>query len=72
MACREMDGMQGDGVTSRNTLDRADSSRAVHVTTRARHRLPAAPGHLPAAPGLLGPVPRAWNLSPRSVALFGP
>ena len=52
-------------VTSHNTLDRADSSRAVHVTTRTRHRLPAAPGHL-------GPAPRAWNLSPRSVALYGP
>ena len=52
-------------VTSRNTLDRADSSHTVHVTTRARHRLPADPGHL-------GPAPRAWNLSLRSVALFGP
>ena len=44
-------------VTSRNTLDRADSSRAVHMTSRTRHRLPVAPGQL-------GPVPRAWNLSP--------
>ena len=52
-------------VTSRNTLDHADSSRAVHVTTRTRHRLPMAPGHL-------GPAPCAWNLSPRSVALYGP
>ena len=53
------------GVTSRNTLDRADSSHAVHVTSRTRHHLPASSGHL-------GPIPRAWNLSPRSVALFGP
>ena len=52
-------------VTSRNTLDRADSSRAVHVTSRTRHRLPTAPSHL-------GPVPCAWNLSLRFVSLFGP
>ena len=50
---------------SHNTLDRADSSRAVHVTTRTRHRLYAAPGHL-------GPVPHAWNLSPRFISLLGP
>ena len=50
---------------SRNTLDRADSSRAVHMTFRTQHRLPAAPGHL-------SPVPRAWNLSLRFVSLFSP
>ena len=53
------------GVTSRNTLDCADSSRAVHVTSRTRHRLPVSSSHL-------GPIPRAWNLSPRFVSLFGP
>ena len=50
---------------SRNTLDCADSSHAVHVTSRTRHRLPMSSGHL-------GPVPRAWNLSPQFVSLFGP
>ena len=54
----------GNTVTSCNTLDRADSSRAVHVTSHTRHHLPASSGHL-------GPVPRAWNLSPRFVSLFG-
>ena len=52
-------------VTSRNTLDHADSSRAVHVTSHTRHRLPASSGHL-------GPVPHAWNLSLQFVSLFGP
>ena len=50
---------------SHNTLDCADSSCAVHVTSRTRHRLPASSSHL-------GPVPCAWNLSPRFVSLFGP
>ena len=52
------------GVTSRNTLDRADSSCTVHMTFRTRHCLPAAPGHL-------GPVPHAWNLSLQFISLFG-
>ena len=52
-------------VMSCNTLDRADSSCAVHVTFHTWHCLPVAPSHL-------GPVPRAWNLSPRFVSLFGP
>ena len=52
-------------VTSRNTLDCADSSHAVHMTFRTRHHLPVAPGHL-------GPVPHAWNLSPRFISLFSP
>ena len=52
-------------VMSRNTLDRADLSRAVHMTFCTRHRLPVAPGHL-------SPIPHAWNLSPRFVSLFGP
>ena len=52
-------------VTSHNTLDHADSSRAVHMTSRTRHHLPVAPGHL-------GPVPCAWNLSLRFISLFGP
>ena len=51
-------------VTSHNTLDCADSSRAVHVTSRTRHHLPAAPSHL-------GPIPHAWNLSPLFVSFFG-
>ena len=51
-------------VMSRNTLDRADLSHAVHMTFCTRHRLPAAPSHL-------GPVPCEWNLSPRFVSLFG-
>ena len=50
-------------VTSRNTLDHADSSRTVHMTSRTRHHLPTAPSHL-------GPVPRALNLSPRFISLF--
>ena len=50
---------------SHNTLDCADSSRTVHGTSRTQHRLPTAPGHL-------SPVPRAWNLSPRFISLFGP
>ena len=49
---------------SRNTLDHADSSRAVHVTSCTQHHLPVAPSHL-------SPVPRAWNLSLRFVSLFG-
>ena len=57
-------GMKVGGVTSRNTLDCADSSRAVHMTSCTRHCLPVAPSHL-------SPVPRAWNLSPRFVSLFG-
>ena len=52
-------------VTSHNTLDRADSSRTVHVTSHTWHRLPASSGHL-------GPIPRAWNLSLRFISLFGP
>ena len=52
-------------VTSRNTLDHADSSCTVHMTFHTRHHLPAAPGHL-------SPIPRAWNLSPQFVSLFGP
>ena len=52
-------------VMSCNTLDCADSSHAVHVTFCTRHHLPTAPGHL-------SPIPRAWNLSPRFVSLFGP
>ena len=51
-------------VMSRNTLDCADSSHTVHVTPRTWHRLPASSSHL-------GPIPRAWNLSPRFVSLFG-
>ena len=35
------------------------------MTFRTRHRLPVALGHL-------SPVPRAWNLSPQFVSLFGP
>ena len=52
-------------VTSRNTLDCADSSCTVHMTSCTRHHLLAAPSHL-------GPAPCAWNLSPRFVSLFGP
>ena len=48
-----------------NTLDHADSSHTVHVTSHTRHCLPMAPSHL-------GPIPRAWNLSPRFISLFGP
>ena len=49
---------------SRNTLDCADSSHTVHMTSCTWHCLPTAPGHL-------GPVPCAWNLSLRFVSLFG-
>ena len=52
-------------VTSCNTLDHADSSHAVHMTSHTQHHLPVAPGHL-------GPIPHAWNLSPRFISLFGP
>ena len=48
-----------------NTLDCADSSCAVHVTSCTQHCLPMAPGHL-------GPISRVWNLSPQFVSLFGP
>ena len=69
MTCEQLAALIFDltewSVTSRNTLDCADSSRAVHVTFHTRHCLPAAPSHL-------GPVPRAWNLSPWFVSLFGP
>ena len=52
-------------VMSHNTLDHADSSHTVHMTSHTWHRLPTAPGHP-------SPVPHAWNLSPRFISLFGP
>ena len=59
-------GICGAGVTSCNTLDCADSSHTVHMTSCTRHHLPVAPSHL-------GPVPCAWiylcNLFPYSVHL---
>ena len=48
-----------------NTLDHADSSHTVHVTSCTWHHLPTAPSHL-------GPTPCAWNLSPQFISLFGP
>ena len=48
---------------SHNTLDHADSSCTVHMTSHTWYRLPAPPGHL-------GPVPHAWNLFPQFVSLF--
>ena len=53
------------GVTFCNTLDHADSSHAVHMTSCTRHCLPTAPSHL-------GPIPCAWNLSLQFISLFGP